>query len=137
MKEKSLYLKIRKTGRFKNYRFFYEVPVADWTESRKSIDMVTFQNKDIIAIEVKIRDWKTALKQAFSNLFVAEQSYVALWHECIRNVEQQLFRRTGIGLLEIDGRCNEIIPAIKSRFVVPEKHNYVKCICKKKSRDFI
>ncbi|KKK86895.1 hypothetical protein LCGC14_2758670 [marine sediment metagenome] len=43
--------------------------------------MIKENIKEIVAIEVKIYDWKTAIRQANLNKIACHESYVAIWHE--------------------------------------------------------
>ena len=126
IKEIDLYDKIENTGPFANKLFYYEVRIGDWTTSRKQIDMVTLKNRRLISIEVKINNWKKALQQAYSNLYVFDYSYVALWHKTVPNVDLKIFKELGIGILEVNESCNEVIKAKRSTLVIPSSKNYVK-----------
>jgi hypothetical protein len=57
----------------------------------------------IIAIEAKLRNWQSALSQAYRNKQFADQSWVVLDHAChisaVRNLEK--FLRAGVGLTSL------------------------------------
>lgn len=129
IKELDLYRQIEKTGPFANEVFYREILISDWTQSRKRIDLVSLQNHDLLAIEVKVNDWKTALQQAYSNLYVADYSYVALWHQTIPHIDLSIFQGVGIGILEINGSCIEKLRAKKSKLVISNKKQYAKNQC--------
>ena len=76
----------------------------------KRIDIVLNGKDDdeLIAIEVKIKDWKTALRQANLNQFAVDKSYVAL---CSRYAAPALsnismFSAHGVGLIIIQPDCS-------------------------------
>ena len=130
IKEFELYEKIESTGPFANEIFYYEIPIGDWSSSRKRIDIVTLRNQKLVSIEVKISNWKKALQQAYTNLYVADFSYVALWHKTMPNVDTLLFENLGIGVLEVNGSCEKRITAKKSKLVIPKRRFYAKKQCK-------
>lgn len=80
----------------------------------KKIDLVVFEisSSEIIAIEVKVSNWKRALQQALYYRLCADRTFVALWHEYIHRIKPELFKEKGIGLLEVNG---EIIHKIDAR----------------------
>ena len=69
MLEKTLYYPIEKNYS-RNYNLFYEVRII-----HRKIDILMIAKKQkspIIAIEVKMRDWKTAFIQALTYQLVAD-----------------------------------------------------------------
>ncbi len=130
VKEKDLYHTIENSGPFAENFFYYEVPIGTWATSRKRIDMVTLKNKNLVSIEVKINNWKKALQQAYANLYVFDYSYVALWHKTIPNIDTDIFKNLGIGILEVNGSCEEIVKAKRSKLVIPGSKKYAKNNCK-------
>lgn len=129
MREASLYGPIRETGPFASNAFWYEVGTAHWSLGRRRIDMVTMSGKSLVAIEVKVRDWPGALRQARSNLYVADYSYAAIWHKTIPRVDTGLFGALGIGVLEVADCCRVAVAARRSRLVVGERNRYVRAQC--------
>jgi hypothetical protein len=99
--------------------------------SQKRIDIVLKESETdhIIAIEVKIGDWKTALRQANLNKIACDKSYVAMWHKgskgAIHNGES--FKRLGVGLIVIDDAFvpKIEIPAADFNVFNPFAYNYV------------
>lgn len=80
----------------------FEVPYG-----RKRIDFVAVPrlNSDlwVVAVEFKVRDWKSALWQARLNRSVVHRSLVALNSEFLpREDSYGLFRRAGVGLVAVD-----------------------------------
>jgi hypothetical protein len=137
VKEKDLYHKIENTGPFAKKTFYYEVPIGKWATSRKRIDMVTLKNQKMVSIEVKISNWKKALQQAYANLYVFDYSYVALWHKTVPNVDTVIFKNLGIGILEVNGSCEEIMKAKPSKLVIPKCKMYAKNNCRLKEGDIV
>ena len=132
IKEKDMYHTIESTGPFAKKTFYYEVPIGNWATSRKRIDMVTLKNQKLVSIEVKVSNWRKALQQAYANLYVFDYSYVALWHKTLPNVDTVIFKNLGIGILEVNGSCEEIIKAKRSKLIVPRCRIYAKNKCKSK-----
>lgn len=102
------------------YRVKREVPMKN-----KVIDIVCQDDEEIIAIEVKVRNWKKALKQAIIYQLCANKTYVALYHKYSRCIKKQLFLRYGVGLIEIDG---SIIIKIESQKNVALNPFYINII---------
>jgi len=94
--------------------------------------MVTLKNQKLISIEVKISNWRKALQQAYANLYVFDYSYVALWHKTIPNVDTAIFKNLGIGILEVNGSCQEVVKAKRSKLVISRCKSYAKNKCKSK-----
>jgi hypothetical protein len=82
--------------------------------TRKKIDLVVKSDihNEIWAIEVKVKDWKTALRQANLNSIACNLSFVAIWHEyanaALKNKSR--FEELGIGLMVVD---KDYMPTIK------------------------
>lgn len=130
--EREMYRPVRNAERFAGCTVVPEVRIADWSLSTKRIDMVAIRNRWMHAIELKVRDWRGALRQAYSNLYTADYSYVALWHETAARVEHGVFRAHGIGLLRVKKRGCELVIAPKwSPHVIPELRAYVLEYCRK------
>lgn len=68
-----------------------------------------------IAIEAKIKDWKNGFIQAQRYLAFSDYSYLALQEEYISNVDIELLKKSGIGLLSVkDGKIEIVVQAVKS-----------------------
>ena len=84
----------------------------------KLVDILCFHTEtgDCVAIEVKLRDWRRALRQASVYQLLADRAYVALWDAHIGAVDQNAFRERGVGLItvSIDGNVRHIIDATVS-----------------------
>lgn len=126
IKEKTL-----ENGLIRYYRHAnFKVKKQVWL-SQKRIDIILIKEniKEIVAIEVKIYDWKTAIRQANLNKIACHESYVAIWHEFSHRAlrKKELFEDLGIGLIII-GRGYQPIVKIqprKSDFVNQLACNYI------------
>jgi hypothetical protein len=63
--------------------------------------------REIIAIEVKVSDWRRCLWQARQCQLFADYVYIAVWHRFSAAVDRDLLRLVGVGLIivEEDGAC--------------------------------
>ena len=79
-----------------------------------------FDNKKInfIAIEVKIKDWRQGLYQAWKYNAFAEKSYLALYEKYAKDVDLKLFEQYNVGLIVF----NEEKVVVKNR---PKSNNCV------------
>ncbi len=113
LKEKTIENKLVKYYRSNNYKVVSQVSF-----SQKRIDIVLRNRDTICAIEVKLDDWKTALRQANLNKIGCNQSYVAIWHKFSHRAikYEARFKALGIGLIVINEKYEpEIqIPSIDS-----------------------
>lgn len=64
-----------------------------------------------IAVELKIRNWRQAMRQAYQNTFYAQKSYVGLWHEFCKDTIASKISKYGIGVLNIEIDNVEILEA--------------------------
>ena len=85
----------------------------------KSVDLVLMSRSTdkVIAIEVKTRAWKRALRQALNYQLAADESYVAITKKHSNSIDYDQFRRLGIGLILVDLDANKAdieIPAKQS-----------------------
>jgi len=102
LKEKTL-----ENGLARHYRAVanYDVKKQVWL-SRKRIDIILIEQstKEIVAIEVKVYDWKTGMRQANLNKIACHKSFVAIWHEFAHRALQkrEMFEDLGIGLIVIE-----------------------------------
>lgn len=98
----------------KRFQVFDEVPILE-----KRIDLVGYDPRRnvIVAIEAKVANWRKALEQALAYRLVAEQVYVAMWHENIHRVDIDLFKDFGIGIMEVDGTVRTLLLPTNSRII--------------------
>ncbi len=68
-----------------------------------------------ISIEAKLKDWKGACLQAQRYLCFSDYSYIAMPSNYIKNIEQSIFKESGIGILSVEGnKIDEVLSARKS-----------------------
>lgn len=79
-------------------------------DSFKKIEMVDPINpiKNIIAIEVKLKDHKKGLIQARRYQYFADESYLAILKEAEKNIDYEEFNKQNIGLILFDSKMNTI-----------------------------
>lgn len=97
MLEVELFPAVEQHFKREGYNVEREVPMRN-----KVIDIVCQSNKEIIAIEVKVRNWKKALKQAVIYQLCANKTYVALCHKFSNCIKTSFFIRYGVGFIEVD-----------------------------------
>lgn len=87
-----------------------EVPLFD-----HSIDLFTYSAlmDQSIAVELKLRNWPRAFRQALLYQLCCDRSYIAVPCQTARRVDMDLLTRFGIGVYSIsnDGTCEEIVEA--------------------------
>lgn len=69
----------------------------------RRIDLVGLRGREIIAVELKLRDWRGVLRQAWRNRICSHWSYVALPYDVASHVADQEFKRYGIGVWGVQG----------------------------------
>jgi len=87
----------------------------------KRIDLI-FKSKrngqDIIAVELKLRNWKRAVWQAVHNRQIATYSYIALPEATAPPVDISLLNSLGVGLIVTDmKKARVLLPAQRSKYV--------------------
>lgn len=129
--ESDMYRPVMNAERFAGCTVVREARIADWPLSTKRIDMVAIRNRLMHAIELKVRDWRGVLRQAYANLYAADYSYAALWHEAASRVDHNIFGKYGIGLLRVKRRgCEVVLAPKRSSHVIPERRAYVWRYCR-------
>jgi hypothetical protein len=79
---------------------------------QKRIDLaVSHSRSGLIAIELKVANWRQAIDQAYVNRWAANCSWVALWHECVGYNTYGYAREAGVGLLAVTD--NTVYPLIR------------------------
>ncbi len=81
------------------------IPVG---QKRVDLMMVHRYYPKMVAVELKVHDWKTAVRQALFDTQCAHLSYVALWHKTIPNVDKTWLEKTGVGLISVTDERAEI-----------------------------
>lgn len=80
------------------------------THGRSRADVIAITEAGVVvAIELKVRDWRRALHQALLNRYVADESYVAMWWTAATRECESECARFGIGLLSIEERAVQVI----------------------------
>lgn len=129
--ESGMYRPVMNAEQFAGCTVVFEARIADWPLSTKRIDMVATRNRWLYAIEFKVRDWRGALRQAYANLYAADYSYAALWHEAASRADHDIFVKYGIGLLRVKKRgCEVVLAPKRSSHVIPERRAYVWRYCR-------
>lgn len=87
-------------------------------------DLVGFGPEGLIAVELKLTDWRGALRQAMAYQVGVERSYVALPLDTAMTVVRRAsgFEAEGVGLLAVhppDASVREILPARPSARHLP------------------
>ena len=94
----------------------YEVPFG-----LKRIDLVfksRSDEQDIIAVELKLRNWKRAIWQAVHNRQIASYSYIALPEATAFPVDRVMLNTFGLGLIVTDmKKARILIPAQRSKYI--------------------
>ncbi|MBU7047753.1 MAG: hypothetical protein HXS54_15060 [Theionarchaea archaeon] len=89
----------------------------------KHIDIICVSTdlRELTAIEVKVKDWRTGYRQAVHHKIFAENSYLAVSaryaHRVLGHID--LFENAGIGILEIDGNVKELVKPRFSKDIFP------------------
>jgi len=70
----------------------------------------------VVAIEAKLRDWRSAIRQAQRYLHFADEAFVALPHSTVQRMNGafQIFNRTSIGLISVGPELTVKVPAAPS-----------------------
>lgn len=91
----------------RQYRFVVkEAPIFS-----RSVDIVYVnEQEEVISIEIKVNDWRQAVKQAKDHQLVADKSYICLPHKKkgISDALLGLLEGTGIGLLIVKIDSNDV-----------------------------
>lgn len=118
MLEKSLYPVLISHLEQENLYIYREIPFF-----MKRIDVICVSSdlKELTAIEVKVKDWSSGYRQAVHHKIFAENSYLAISAKYSRRVLNHidLFEHAGIGILEIDGEVEELLPSRFSEEIFP------------------
>jgi len=107
-------------------RFFVkrEVPFG-----LKRIDLVFKERtngRNMIAVELKVRNWKRAIWQAVQNCQIAAYSYVALPTSAVSPVDISMLGVLGLGLIVTDERKAKIVfPAKRSQYINKRMANVI------------
>lgn len=96
---------------------------------RKRVDVVFLENNKITAVELKVSDWKKAIKQASINQLFADYSFVGMPYsfKSLLNIEvRKFFTNRGVGLILIGKNIETVIEAKHSSHLYPNDRKRVK-----------
>lgn len=84
-------------------------------------------NGEIVAFEAKLRDWRTAIHQAYRNTTFARRAFVVMPAEVAARVSRSRndFERHGVGLIGFDGKRLEFLidaPRKEDPLILPWMH---------------
>lgn len=111
--EEDLKAGLKSFFRSHGYRAYAEVRmISRW------VDLVAVKKDEIVAVEIKIRNWREALRQAVAYQLGADYSFVAMpfKHACEAYRNRYWFRKEGVGLIAIRPHHKDI-----RIFVEPER----------------
>lgn len=110
-------------------------PVTEWLESagyrvRREVpivgrwaDLVGMRQTEVVAVELKLRDWRGALRQATAYQVGADRAWVAMPLAAAAHAyrHRHRFEAEGVGLLAVDdqGRVRAPLPAVTSSRLLP------------------
>src|SRR6266480_180268 len=115
--EVNLYPAILKLFR-KQPHVFVEVPYHG-----KRVDLVfsTSQMRNLYAVEVKVLNWRRAIRQAAVNQLFAQLSYVALPDYLVSRFNErhrEIFRKHHLGLISVaDNKARIEVQAVRNGFL--------------------
>lgn len=90
----------------------------------KVADLLCFHegSGECIAVEVKVRDWRKALKQALVYQMMADRVYIALSNKYLKTVDCNLLVENAVGLISID--LNGTVSLISEAALSPRRLPY-------------
>ena len=101
------------------YSLRAEVPV-----NGRFADLLALKGDDLVAVELKLTDWRGALRQAVAYQVGADRSYVALPLDTAMTVlrRRSAFEEARVGLLAVhppDGSVRQLLPSDRSARHLP------------------
>jgi len=92
-------------------------PLEEYRIIGKRIDLlcVCRKNHKVVAIELKLRDWKGGLRQCIQNASFSNQAYLAMWHTHLDNVPEDLLSNHGIGLITVNDKGVAVVLEARKR----------------------
>lgn len=116
MKEVDLIAPLVKSYIEKGYKAYAEVQL-----STRWIDVLLLNERtsEVIAVELKLTEWKKAYRQAKVYQIAADYVYVGMPEEYVHRAvtNKSYFDDLGIGVLSINGVATEVIEAKKSEIL--------------------
>lgn len=95
-----------------NYTVFDEVRLFS-----RRIDIIAKRRSNLVAVELKVRDWRKAIRQACLNLRVSDFSFIALPELALSRASEIVRSEAhhwGIGLLSVNGTARKIVKPVHS-----------------------
>lgn len=91
------------------------------------IDLYGFSHRNnlALAIELKLTNWRRAIRQALRYQLCADLVYVAVPKETVSTIDLSQLDGNGIGLIQVGpSRCREVLPPVPSRLVRPHYRDF-------------
>lgn len=97
------------------------------SHGRARTDVVVMLGGEVVAIEVKRRDWRRAVFQAVLNRYCADRSFIALWATQVTNDVLQEASRRSLGVLSVAPDALQVVgeapvshpnPGMRTRLLV-------------------
>lgn len=97
------------------------VRTEQWFQGKR-IDVVALDmsRDEVVAVEVKVRRWRDAVRQAYLNQLTVDRAFVAVWHQHASAVDVEVLQGRGIGLMLVSDDSVEVaLPAQPAPFRNP------------------
>jgi hypothetical protein len=126
------------------YRAYTEVRMIN-----RWVDLVAVKEDEVVAVELKISDWKQALRQAVAYQLGADYTFVAMpfKHACKAYKNRYWFQKEGVGLIAIrphrkdirillePERSGRLMPMVRDNLFVVLELNGEKALIPKSSKN--
>ena len=93
----------------------FRLQVSEMPFYEYSIDLYGFSTKQdsTVAVELKLLDWKRALRQAVLYQLCSDLVYIAMPEKSAQRVDVEELKRNGIGLIAVcnSGKCSYLLKA--------------------------
>ena len=126
--EKHLYKRIREFLESKGFKVFYEVPICKLSRAR--VDVIGFREYDcnVVAVEVKLRNYRRALYQALLRSTFADYVFIAFPERYAKrvytNYASELYTYH-VGLISIGRRVRVLVQPEKSPLLDESSKMYI------------
>ncbi len=74
----------------------------------------------VVAVELKIHDWRRGFKQALRNLLIAKYSFLALQWKKHRRVNLEIFAKYGVGVIAVNGAAKIVLEPRESKIFLSD-----------------
>lgn len=96
----------------------------------QSVDIVARKGNKLILIETKLHNWRKALNQASSHLFVADYVYIVLPKKLFSSELYETAVQLGIGVIEVDANnllwCTAVKAARNKKIWLPQREQFLR-----------